>query len=418
MVADCLTVTPSAPDLERQVQRARHLVHVGELSAARQALTAGPTAPGTDSTLRELRDPARRPPEPYQPLHPEISQFQPDQPVELPAHTIIHNLRRSKKGAAPGPSGLTSDSLRLMLDDEEATQRLTGVAQLLAQARVPEAIAPSLGLGRVVALQKPNGRVRGIIVGDVLRRLVSRSLAQIFAGPIHRACSPHQFALSTRAGTEAVVHAITAATDANPAHTVVSVDGIGAYDTISRDSMLRGLHSVPLANRSLPFVRLFYGQPSQYVWHDDHGRHHLISQAEGGEQGDPLMPALFSLGQRAALQAIQRRLNPTELLLAYLDDVYAVVSPDRVREVYDLMAHELHAHTRIRLNSGKTRIWNAAGITPPALAPLGPDVWVGDRALPSEQRGLTILGAPVGTPQYVAHQLQDITHYSVRWTYK
>ena len=58
------------------------------------------------------------------------------------------------------------------------------------------------------------------------------------------------------------------------------------------------------------------------------------------------MPALFSLGQKTALQAIQQQLHPRELLLAYLDDVYAVVQPDRVRAVYDIMAHHLHTHTR------------------------------------------------------------------------
>ena len=406
---------PTGPDLQRRAQRARHLVQMGELSAARQALTAGPTAPGTHGTLEELRDPARRPPEPYQPLSPEVSNFQPDQPIQLPAHTIVHNLRKSKRGAAPGPSGLTSDTLRLVLDDEEATQRLTAVAESLARADVPPSIIPCLGLGRMVALQKPNGRVRGIIIGDVLRRLVSRSLAQTYAEAIHTACSPHQFALSTRAGTEAIIHTITAATQANPAHTVVSVDGIGAYDTISRESMLQGLMAVPAANRSLPFVRMFYGQPSEYVWHDDQGHDHIITQAEGGEQGDPFMPALFSLGQKGALQAIQRQLHPTELLLAFLDDIYAVVMPGRARTVYDITAHELSTRTGIQLNGGKTRVWNAAGTTPPNLGPLGPNVWVGDRSLPSNQQGLTILGTPIGSPQYVAHQLELTTasHHSL-----
>ena len=254
-------------------------------------------------------------------------------------------------------------------------------------------------------MQKPNGRVRGIVIGDMVRRLVSRSLAQMYSQHIHASCSPHQFALSTRAGTEAVIHALTAATQANPTHTVLSVDGIGAYDTISRESMLRGLMTVPTANRSLPFVRTFYCQPSQYVWHDDQGRHHLISQAEGGEQGDPLMPALFSLGQSTALQAIHSQLHPTETLLAYLDDIYAVVAPDRVRTVYDVMANELRTHTRIQLNSGKTRVWNAAGATPPGLEALGPEVWVGNTTLPREQQGITILGAPLGTAEYVAQQL-------------
>lgn len=178
---------------------------------------------------------------------------------------------------------------------------------------------------------------------------------------------PHQFALSTRAGTEAVIHALTAATQANPTHTVLSVDGIGAYDTISRESMLRGLMTVPTANRSWPFVRTFYGQPSQYVWHDEQGRHHLISQAEGGEQGDPLMPALFSLGQSRALQAIHSQLHPTEMLLAYLDDIYAVVAPDRVRTVYDVMANELRTHTPASNSTAGRPEYG----TPPAPLPQG-----------------------------------------------
>ena len=72
--------SPPDPSLERQATRARQLVHLGELSAARQALTAGPLAPGTAETLQELRDPTRRPNEPYASLHPSLSEFQPDQP--------------------------------------------------------------------------------------------------------------------------------------------------------------------------------------------------------------------------------------------------------------------------------------------------------------------------------------------------
>lgn len=51
----------------------------------------------------------------------------------------------------------------------------------------------------------------------------------------------------------------------------------------------------------------------------------------------------------------------------YLDDIYAVALPDRVRTVNDTMAEELHAHTRIQLNT----VWNSAGLTPPGLEPLG-----------------------------------------------
>ena len=398
------TSSPAATP-ERQASRARQLVH--ELSAARQALTAGPLAPGTADTLQELQDPARRPNAPYAPLHPSLSEFQPDQPVDLPDDLILMNLRKGRKGAAPGPSGLTTDTLRILLDDDAAATNFLRVAQKLAQASVPAGIASAIGLGRMVALTKPNGRVRGIVVGDVLRRLVSRCLAQQYAQPIHTACQPHQFALATRSGTEAVVHALTAVTEANPTHTILSVDGIGAYDNISRNSMLQGLREVPEANRCLPFVNMFYAGPSQYIWHSGTGEAHIISQAEGGEQGDLLMPALFSLGQRSAFRTIQDQLLPNESLLAFLDDLYVMVPPHRVRPVYDVLAHTLQSQTRIQLNRGKARVWNAAGIPPLNIQELGEDVWVGNPNLPETSRGLTVLGAPIGSGAFVQHQLRQ-----------
>ena len=231
----------------------------------------------------------------------------------------------------------------------------------------------------MVALQKPNGRVRGIVVGHLLRRLVSRRLAQTYASHIQRACSPHQYALATRAGAEALAHSITAATEQNPTNTALSIDGIGAYDNISRSSMLNALQEVPAANRCLPFVSMFYTQPSTYVWHDQEGNPHDITQAEGGEQGDPLMPALFSLGQKAALQAVQQQLQPGEALYAFLDDVYTIVSPAPVRPVFDLLSHHLFHSAHIQLNTGKIRVWNAAGLRPPNLEGLGDNVWVGNQ---------------------------------------
>ena len=47
----------------------------------------------------------------------------------------------------------------------------------------------------------------------------------------------------------------------------------------------------------------------------------MIPQGEGGEQGDPLMPMLFSLGMHPAVVAAQERLRPAERIFAFLDDV-------------------------------------------------------------------------------------------------
>ena len=83
---------------------------------------------------------------------------------------------------------------------------------------------------------------------------------------------------------------------------VISLDGVGAYDHIFRSSMLQKLYSDESLRPLLPFVRMFYEHTTTFVWTDDHGTTHDIHQGEGGIQGDPLMPALYSLAQHDALE--------------------------------------------------------------------------------------------------------------------
>ena len=163
--------------------------------------------------------------------------------------------------------------------------------------------------------------MRGIVAGDVLRRLVARTIAQQLDSEIEEATAPFQYALRTRAGTECVAHLLQAATDADPHATIVSLDRIGAFDLISRASMLSGVMALPTGSSALPFARQFYGDASSYLWEDESGNVHTVLQAEGGEHGDPLMPALFALGQHRALEAIQAQLQPGERLFAFLDDL-------------------------------------------------------------------------------------------------
>ena len=67
--------------------------------------------------------------------------------------------------------------------------------------------------------------------------------------------------------------------------------------------------------------------------------------------GDAPVPALFALGQHAALAEARRHLRPDELLLADLDDIYVITTAER-------------AH-------GKARLWNASGREPPGVRELG-----------------------------------------------
>ena len=83
-----------------------------------------------------------------------LLQFQPESPACLPPGLLLANLRRARKGTGAGPFGRTAECCRAVLDNERTSQLFVRAAQALAQ--------------------KPNGRVRGIVVSDFLLH-VSRS---------------------------------------------------------------------------------------------------------------------------------------------------------------------------------------------------------------------------------------------------
>ena len=107
------------------------------------------------------------------------------------------------------------------------------------------------------------------------------------------------------------------------------------------------LLEVPGLRPLLPFVR---------VWQDEAGNFHEIRQHEGGEQGDPLMPLLFSLAIHNALNEAKQEMWDGEELFAFLDDVYIVSSPERTRHLYNLVAEKLRSVAGIQLHTRKIRM--------------------------------------------------------------
>ena len=182
---------------------------------------------------------------------------------------------------------MTSDHLFPVLENEGDSELLCRVASLLSVGQVPEVILEAVRLGRMTALGKPDGGVRGIVVGDVLRRLVARTIAKQVIKKIEAATAPFQYAPSTKAGCECVAHVLQTLIDLDPEAAIMSIDGVGAYDLISRNAMLEGLLRMEGKDQILPFVRCFFGNPSTYLWEDEMDITQYSSHGEGGEQGDP-----------------------------------------------------------------------------------------------------------------------------------
>ena len=132
------------------------------------------------------------------PVPPEIMSHTPRVPFALDSDKFLKNVRSAKRGAAAGPSGITVEHFRPLLDFVTDQQWLCKLAEQVAQGRITPTVIEPIRMERMTALRKANGGVRGIVVGDVVRRLVARTMAQQLAPQVESATAPNTPSDSSR----------------------------------------------------------------------------------------------------------------------------------------------------------------------------------------------------------------------------
>ena len=125
-------------------------IQLGEFSSARQALEGAELAAGNEQTLHVLRQ--------------RLAQFRDQLPLEIVHHTpdsefkleeapFGRNSRTARKGAAAGPSGMTSEHLRPLLASLPTLHWLFRLGEHLVTARVPDPVIEAVRMGRMTALR-------------------------------------------------------------------------------------------------------------------------------------------------------------------------------------------------------------------------------------------------------------------------
>ena len=141
-------------------------------------------------------------------------------------------LKESPSGTAPGPGGCTNEFLQVCLDDDESLQLLYLAAQDLASGKAPPEASVFM-LANMTVLSRKDGGVRGIATGTSLRRLVAKSLAKAVWHRSGESLLPIPVRVVNT--EDCVGHAVRLATDLDPPTTVLSIDGVGAYDHVLQD---------------------------------------------------------------------------------------------------------------------------------------------------------------------------------------
>ena len=176
----------------QNIRRAKLAVQDRQYSKAIKALTSDGLASPSAEVLQEMlakHPQSARPSLPTGPVLP---------PTSVTESAVRKGVRSFPNGSSSGPSGLCPSHLWEAVGCPSPDQAgrlltsLTSFINLLAAGCAPSAIIPHLCGATLLASKKKQGGHCPITVGEVLRRLVSKCLANLVCLPAHSLLAPLQ----------------------------------------------------------------------------------------------------------------------------------------------------------------------------------------------------------------------------------
>lgn len=245
------------------------------------------------------------------------------------------------------------------------------------------------------APQKPDGRVRPIAVGEILRRLTGKCLMGSVKEEARSHFWPAQAGVAVCGGAECIIHTVRAWYQRHHhsyQKVVLKLDFSNAFHSVSRDAVSTAVRShFPLLSR---WATWCYKQPTglQFAtWG--------VDSSAGVQQGDPLGPLLFA----AALQPLASDLRNLGLDIAvhYLDD--GVLASDIAAVGRALRVVEARsAAIGLQLNLAKCELVAVGSTEVAALHCHFPDALPRDSAgACTVKRHFDLLGGSVGDEPFV-----------------
>ena len=316
----------SSPSAEKQVELGR-LGNAARILGEENSF-ASPSA----DVLHELRH--KHPVGPLFPFGNLVGQSTPKPPTQ---EQLLDSFRTFKHDTAPGVSGWTVPLLKVAMQSDAVKKMLTMLAGMLLAGTAPG--RNFLCSSRLIALDKPDGGVRPIAVGELIYRLCTKAILRCSFKP--DCLSPSQFGVGTRGGVEPLIRAVQRAVDGsiegqNFTH-ITSLDFSNAFNTLDRSELASSIRRH--AGGLYRLAKWAYDSPSDLILGGIQAPPEVICSSQGVRQGDPLGPLLFSIGIRPIIEDLSNALGPDCVVLAYLDDMYILSSSaDTLSRVEDFFA--------------------------------------------------------------------------------
>ena len=277
------------------------------------------------------------------------------------------------------------------------------VANILARGDAPSSIASALAGGMLIALNKKDGGIRPICVGEVFRRLVSKLFCRHYKSSMADFFLPSQLGVGVPGGGEAMLHSISSLIQDlghDQSYIMLKLDFSNAFNRVFRADFMSCLRSSRFSGMSA-WVEWCYAHCAFLYTPSSH-----ILSCEGVQQGDPLGPFLFSLSLMRLIERINSECPNLRLNVWYLDDGTLIGSIPEVLRALEVVSD--YGNTKgLVINLQKCELWwptldvfSLEGFPADIPRAGGPGVVFG--ADPLISAGVELLGGPIGNAAFAA----------------
>ena len=207
---------------------------------------------------------------------------------------MIYNSASKTKGSA-GPSGMDSELYRRILCSKNCKtegkilrEEIAVFTRNLLKKSYHPFFLEAFTSCRLIPLDKNPG-IRQMGVGEVLRRIVGKTVSGFLKEEIREAASPLHVCADHNAGAEAAIHAMSQVFEEEGTDGILLIDASNAFKQMNRSV---ASHSIQITCKEMAlYVINTYRSPSRLFIC---GGGEILSQ-EGTTQGDPLAMPWYSV---------------------------------------------------------------------------------------------------------------------------
>ena len=288
------------------------------------------------------------------------------QHVQCIRDNIKKIITHHPKHRGPGPAGERYEHYGIVSKNEAALESLTETLTHIACNNIPSTALNAIASARLIPLMKPNGKIRPIACGTVMRRIVTAAIARHIAPIISYTIGSHQYAIAKQNGAEELHKLVQTLLDHDRQTGLLSIDVEAAFADIEPAAILDAIqkHHGDLE----PFIRHFILAEALYQCNLPNEEVLTLKSKRGVPMGCPLAAAAFALTLHTALSQTHVEMTQTDqstTILAYMDDINILTKHQNHPMALQTVRHNLR-NIGLKLNDSKTECWIDASVAAPS----------------------------------------------------